>query len=535
MTLSRRKFLEISAGAAAMALANDLFGLPEINALNLGAEKPSPELSALAEVALVRAKKLGASYADIRINRYRNQLVALRSAPDLSTGKLNHVPAVQDMQSFGFGVRVIANGTWGFAASRVVTKDEIARVAAEAVAVAKANSALQKAPVRLAPVKAYVDRYTTPFKRNPFDIPVAEKLALLEKANSEVKAVPKVFSADSVIVARSEDKFFASSEGSRIQQFILQTYGQMRAQARDLATRVSRSRSYSPSPLTAGWEAIVEADLPGNGRRIGEEVIEHLSAPPVTPGKKDLILMPGNLALTIHESIGHSTELDRALGYEANFAGTSFVAPPERVMGKLRIGSELMNIVGDRTLPRAMSTVGYDDDGVKATSFDIVKNGVFMHYQTIRDQAHLVGEKESLGCCYADSFDSIPFQRIPNVWLKAGEKPMTLDDLVAGADDGVLIDGRGSWSIDHQRYNFQFGGDAFWEIKGGKKRGMLSRVAYQSRSTDFWASLAALADQRFWVNEGLTSDGKGQPTQINAMSHGCSPCLFRQINVLLTD
>lgn len=236
--------------------------------------------------------------------------------------------------------------------------------------------------------------------------------------------------------------------------------------------------------------------------------------------------MPSHLALTIHESVGHPTELDRALGYEANYAGTSFLAPPEKVMGKLRIGSELMNIVGDRTLPLGLSTVGYDDYGVKTTAFDIVKNGVFMHYQTIRDQAHLIGEKESRGCCYADSFDAIPFQRIPNVWLKASEKPTTLDDLIAGVDDGILIDGLGSWSIDQQRYNFQFGGDAFWEIKGGKKGKMISRVAYQSRTPDFWAALDGLADQRSWRNYGLESDGKGQPMQTNAMSHGCPPSRF---------
>jgi TldD protein len=533
MSFSRRKFLELSGSAAAAALATELFGLPELNAANTAAQKPSASLAALAEVALSTAKKLGATYADVRINRYRDQVVALRSSPDFSTGKTNHVPTANETQSFGFGVRVIVNGTWGFAASYIVTRAEIARVAAAAVAVAKANSALQKQPVKLAPVKAYVDKYTTPFTRNPFDIPVAEKLALLEKANNEVKAVQKVFAATSAAVVHSEDKFFASSEGSRIQQYILQSYGQVQAQARDLATRISRTRAYSPSPVTAGYEVIDEIDLPGNGRRVGEEVVEHLTAPPVKPGKKDLVLMPNHLALTIHESIGHATELDRVLGYEANFAGTSFLKT--EYLGKFKYGSEVMNIVGDRTLPRGMSTVGYDDDGVKATSFDIVKNGVLQHFQTIRDQAHLIGEAESRGCCYADSFDSVPFQRIPNVWLKASEKPTTVDDLCSGIDDGVLIDGRGSWSIDHQRYNFQFGGDAFYEIKGGKKGKMISRVAYQARTPDFWAAMDATADQRFWQNHGLTSDGKGQPQQINAMSHGCAPTRFRQINVLLTD
>jgi TldD protein len=401
------------------------------------------------------------------------------------------------------------------------------------VAVAKANSTLTKSPVRLAPVKAYVDRYSTPFKKNPFEVPIPEKLALLQKVNTEIKSVREVFSANSEMVARSEDKFFASSDGSRIQQYILQGWTSTTASARDLQTRVSKNRSYEPAPVTAGYELVEEARLLDHAKRIGEEVVEHLSAPPVTPGKKDLVLMPNHLSLTIHESIGHATELDRALGYEANFAGTSFLTPDK--LGRFKYGSEIMNIVGDRTLPRGMATVGYDDDGVKATAFDIVRNGQFVGFQTIRDQAHLIGDKESHGCCYADSFDSIPFQRIPNVWLKPGEKETTLDDLIAGVDDGVFIDGLGSWSIDHQRYNFQFGGDAFWEIKGGKKGRMISRAAYQARTPDFWAAMDGIADKRFWENYGLNSDGKGQPQQINAMSHGSSPARFRQINVLLTD
>jgi TldD protein len=532
MGLTRRRFLELSGSAAVAALADDLFGLPLPNANQHGA-KPSPELGRLAEVALTQAKKLGASYADIRINRYRDQMVGLRTVPDLATGKITQVPIVSESQSFGFGVRVMANRTWGFSSSPIVTRNEIARVTAEAVAVATANSALQRRPVRLAPNPTHVATYTTPFKQNIFDVPIGEKLALLEKANNEAKAVEKVFSAESATVAHAEDKYFASSEGSRIQQYILQSYAQLTARARDLETRVSRTRNYSPSPVTAGYEAIVEADLVTSARRIGEEVVEHLAAPPVTPGKKDLILLPGNLALTIHESIGHSTELDRALGYEANFAGTSFLTPDK--MGKFRVGSEVMNIVGDRTLPRGMSTAGYDDDGVKTRSFDVIRNGIFMNFQTIRDQAHLVGQKESMGCCYADSWENFPFQRMPNVWLKPGEKEMSLNDLISRVDDGVLIDGRGSYSIDQQRYNFQFGGDAFWEIKGGKKGKMISRVAYQSRTPDFWQALEATADKRFWENRGLTADGKGQPGQTNSVSHACAPSLFRQINVLLTD
>ncbi|HUQ49466.1 MAG TPA: TldD/PmbA family protein, partial [Terriglobales bacterium] len=416
MTISRRTFIEISSAAAMAALADDLFGLPQLLAQTTGGGKPSAALTSLADVALATAKKMGATYADIRINRYKDQFTALRSSPDITTGKVNNVPNVGESQSFGFGVRVIANGTWGFASSPIVTKAEIARVAAEAVAVAKANSVLQRSPVRLAPSPTYVDVYRTPFKKDPFDVPIPEKLALLEKVTSDIRSVPKVFSATAAIGIHSEDKFFASSEGSRIQQYIVQTTGNMSAQARDVQTRISRTRNYTSPPETGGWELIEKADLGGNGKRIGEEVVEHLTAPAVTAGKKDLILMPNHLALTIHESIGHSTELDRAIGYEANFAGTSFLTLDK--LGKYRVGSDLMNIVGDRTLPGAMSTIGYDDDGVKTTSFPIIEKGIFVGYQTIRDQAHIVGDKASRGCCNADSWDSIPFQRMPNVWLK---------------------------------------------------------------------------------------------------------------------
>jgi TldD protein len=237
--------------------------------------------------------------------------------------------------------------------------------------------------------------------------------------------------------------------------------------------------------------------------------------------------------LTIHESVGHPTELDRALGYEANFAGTSYLTVDK--LGKMRVGSEIVNIYGDRTTPKGLSTVAYDDDGVKTTKFPIVSKGIFSGYQTIRDQAHLIGEKESRGCCYADSWSSVPFQRMPNVSLEPGASDVTLENLVGGIDDGILIEGRGSFSIDQQRYNFQFGGDAFYEIKGGKKRGMISQVAYQARTPDFWQACDGIAGPAYWQLYGLVNDGKGEPQQINAMSHGCSPARFRQINVIQTD
>ena len=540
MALSRRQFLRAATLTAGAVTVGNMLEGPFLSIQRLEAAPLTPaELQSLADAALARARKLGCSYADIRINRYRNQTLSIRTSPDRSagmmSGKVNHVPSVIESETFGFGVRVIHSGSWGFAASPRVTKDEIARVTAQAAEIARANAALRAKPVKLAPVQAYKDRYRTPFEKNPFDVPLADKLSYLQQANDAAKQVRGVTAVNSSMWFRSEDKYFASTEGSSIQQLILQTAPSMSATAVDFMTRKSKSRSFQIQPVTGGYEHVENSGMAAEAGRVGQEAVEHLAAPSVDPGVKDLILMPSHLALTIHESIGHSTELDRVLGYEANYAGTSFLAPPEKMMGKFQFGSKLVNIVGDRTLPQAMSTVGYDDDGVKATSWHIIKDGVFVAYQTIRDQAHLVGEEASRGCCYADSFDSIPFQRMPNVWLEAGPDGTSLDDLIGQVQDGVLIDGRGSYSIDQQRYNFQFGGDAFWEIKNGKKGRMLADVAYQSKTQDFWNACAAIADQRHWRNFGLTNDGKGQPGQSNAMSHGCAPTLFRNINVLRTE
>jgi TldD protein len=537
--LSRRQFLRaVGLTAGAVTIGNALEG-PFLSVQRLeAAPLTAAELKGLADVALDRAKKLGCTYADIRINRYRNQSVSFRTSPDraaLASGKVNHVPSVIESETFGFGIRVIHSGAWGFAASPRVERDEIARVAAQAVTIAKANAPLRKQPVRLAPVKAYQDRYETPLTKDPFEVPIADKLGYLQQVNETAKKVQGVVAVNSQMTFRTEEKYFASTEGSYIQQRIVQTAPSLSATAVDFMTRKSKSRGFQIMPVTGGYEHVETCGMLDQAGRVGSEAVEHLAAPSIEPGVKDLVLLPSHLALTIHESIGHSTELDRALGYEANYAGTSFVAPPREKMGKLQFGSSRVNVIGDRTLPQAMSTVGYDDDGVKATSWHIIKDGVFQAYQTIRDQAHLVGEEASRGCCYADSFDSIPFQRMPNVWLEAGPDGTSLDDLIGQVEDGVLIDGRGSYSIDQQRYNFQFGGDAFWEIKKGKKGRMLADVAYQSKTQDFWTACAAIADKRFWQNYGLTNDGKGQPGQTNAMSHGCSPTLFRAINVLRTE
>jgi TldD protein len=532
MKSSRREFIKgCGAGAAAWAtlgLHPGQFLIERVEA----AELPPKKRRELAALALDTARKLGASYADIRVNRYRSQVVTMRSQTDRSTGKLNHVPSVSDGETYGFGIRVLANGAWGFAASNAVTREEIARAAKEAVAIAKANASLRRGPIQLAPVGSYRESYSTPIAKDPFTIPIGEKLDLLRRAGEEAKKTAGVFLATGFIAQRVEHRWFASTDGSEIEQHVYQIAPEITATAIEQG-RKQKSRTYRPHSVTAGYEAVERADMVGNARRIGEEAVNHLKAPSVPPGKKDLVLLPTHLGLTIHESIGHSTELDRALGYEANFAGTSFLTPEK--LGKFRVGSDIVNFNGDRIRKESLSTCGYDDDGVKTRQFPIIKDGIFVGYQTIRDQAHLIGQTESMGCCYADSYASVPFQRMPNVWLAPGKSTTTLDDLVSGVDDGVLIDGRGSYSIDHQRYNFQFGGDAFWEIRGGKVGPMIADVAYQSRTPDFWNSCDGIGGEALWENVGLNADGKGQPGQINAMSHGCAPARFRRINVLKTE
>ena len=528
---SRRAFLGRCGAGAAAWTALGAGGWESARAGALAAAFDPEPLAELAAFAMERAKAAGASYADIRINRYRDQGVGLRVQTDRATGKPVEVPSVSDDGSFGFGLRVLADGAWGFSASYDVTRDAIARAAAEAVEIARANAPLRRRPVELAPTPSYRDTYRTKIVTDPFAVPIEQKLELLRAAAAKARAVAGVFSVMGRIDARLEDRFFASTEGSVIEQHVYQIAPEIITTVVEAGRKV-KSRYYRPHSVCAGYEVVERAYITEHARRIAEEAVAHLKAPSVSPGVKDLVLLPTHLSLTIHESIGHSTELDRALGYEANYAGTSFLTPDK--LGKFRVGSEIVNFNGDRTRPESLSTCGYDDDGVKTRQFPIIKAGIFVGYQTIRDQANLIGQAESMGCCYADSYASVPFQRMPNVWLAPSEQPVTLDDLVSGVEDGILIDGRGSYSIDQQRYNFQFGGDAFWEIKGGKVRGMIADVAYQSRTPDFWAACDGIGGQALWENVGLNNDGKGQPGQVNAMSHGCAPARFRRINVLRT-
>jgi TldD protein len=518
MTLSRRQFLG-SAGALALVSAAARSRLASARGLLV-----EPVLDDIVRRALDAAKKAGATYADVRLVRRRSESVSTRE---------DRVERVDATETYGVGVRVIAAGAWGFAATSRAEPKEAERVARRAVDTAKANASVLKNPVTLAPNPAYVDVWQTPLTKDPFKIPVEDKVELLLALNAEAMKVKGVKFVSSGVTALGEWKLLATSEGAYIEQDITRIGPSFQATAVGTSSGEFESRSHQLPPAQAGWEYIEESSLRADARRIGEEAVEKLSATSAEPGKRDLILDPGNLYLTIHESIGHATELDRALGYEANYAGTSFATPD--LLGKLMYGSEIVTVFADKTTPRGLATCGYDDDGVKTQRWNLLENGRLVGYQTTRDQAAFIGEKASRGTCYGQDFGSFPFQRMPNVSLAPGKEERQVKDLIAATDDGVLIQGNGSWSIDHQRKNFQFGGQMFYEVKKGKITRALRDVAYRALTLDFWRSCDLLGGPSSWELHGSLGDGKGEPSQSNAVSHGCPPARFRGVNILNTN
>jgi TldD protein len=485
---------------------------------------PNQELKGLADAALATAKQAGASYADIRINRYRNQFLFTRD---------RRVQNIVNTEDFGFGVRVIVDGTWGFASSSAVTKDDVAAIARQAVGIARANKSINTDPVRQAPVEAYADvEWNTPVKKDPFELPLQPKIDLLLQINEEALKVTGASFVSAFMLFVNEKKFFASSDGSYITQSLIRSWPNFSVTSVDRDTNRFYQRTSLPGPMGMGYEYIESLPLLEEARVAAQESVAMHKAKPAVPGQKTLILHPSNLWLTIHESVGHPTELDRALGYEANFAGTSFLTTDK--LGKFQFGSPLCNMVGDKTQDKAMATCGYDDDGVKTTSFPIVKDGTFVDYQTTRDQAHLIGQKASHGCSYADNWSSVPFQRMPNVSLVPNERNVSEQDIIAATDDGVYVKGDSSYSIDHQRYNFQFSGQTFWEVKNGKITTQLRDLAYQSNTPEFWKALDMIGGKSTYELGGAFSDGKGQPTQSNSVSHGCPVARFAKVNVLNT-
>lgn len=540
MGQSRREFLKTTSAAAAMMTVAAC--VPTAGRTATGAPAaPAPEripagdasIRDLAHLALDAAKSAGADYADVRFSHNRSQSLFTRE---------RRVVGINDNDTAGFGIRVLVGGAWGFAASRDVTREEVTRVAAQAVAQARANRVALQRPVVLAPAPAVPDgRWRSPIEIDPFDVPIEDKVGLLLAANEAALGVAGARFVNSSMFFLREEKTFASTDGSYIVQTIYRALPQISITAVGTGDFAQRD-SAEIAPMGKGYEHVRDAHLVENAPRWAAEAVEKLRARSVDVGRYDLVLDPSHLWLTIHESVAHPTELDRAMGFEANYAGTSFVAPPDRVLGTLKYGSALMNIRGDRSQPGSLSACGWDDEGVAPEDFDIIREGTFVDYQTTREQAPWLDwwyQKQgkamrSHGCSYAQSWSAVQFQRMPNVSLLPGERDLSWDDLIAATDRGIAIVGNGSFSIDQQRYNAQFGGQVFYEIRGGKIVGMLRDVAYQMRTPEFWASLDMVGGQRSYRLGGAFSDAKGQPVQLNAVNHGAPVTRFRNVNVINT-
>ena len=539
----RREFLKKTGIAAGAIAASGALRTAEAAAsalttpTALPAAAPAPMDPATKELlmeALNATQLAGATYADARIARYRDNQIFTREQQIIN---------VVDQDSMGCGVRALVDGTWGFSATRTLTKAGVAAAAKEAAAIAKANRVARDKAVQLAPAQSNPEvSWQTPHTVDPFTVAVEDKASLLLKANAEALKVAGVKFVFSGLFFRKQERNYANSDGSVINQVVIQSWPLMQITAVAPDFSDFQNRGNVVPPAGRGYEYVGECDLVGNAGKWGEEAAQKLKAKPVEVGRYDLVLDPSHLWLTIHESIAHPTELDRAMGYEANYAGTSFVAPPEQFLGKFKYGPAFMNIRGDRSQTGALATIGYDDEGVKPDDFLIIKNGVVNDYQTTREQASWLKwwydqqkvPTRSHGCSYADSWSSVQFQRMPNVSLLPGEKDLKWDDLIAATDRGIAIRGDGSFSIDQQRYNAQFGGQVFYEIRGGKITGMLKDVAYQMRTPDFWNAMDMIGGKSSYQLGGSFFDGKGQPGQVNAVSHGAVPARFKQINVINT-
>jgi TldD protein len=540
MSNSRRDFLKTGAAVAAGTLVASSPLLAESRLIVPGplSDLPRPDdpaIKALMEVALNTAKSGGASYADVRVAARRQQNVNTRD---------RIVQGVSDTDTYGLGVRTLVDGAWGFAATSKLDRDSVANATRAALEQARANRASQLRPVVLAPTPGnQVGEWKSPIKVDPFTIAITDKVAFLLAANEAALKVKGVRNVTSSMFFLREEKSLMTTDGSYIVQTIYRTSPNMSVTAVSADfSDFQTVQSNEVAPMGLGYEHVTGSRLAERAPEWGELAVQKLTAKPVDPGRYDLLLHPSNLWLTIHEVIGHPTELDRALGYEANYAGTSFLSPPASVLGKLKYGTELMNVVGDREQPGSLGAIGWDDEGVKPTKFDIVKNGIFVDYQTTREQAPMLAdyyksvgkEVRSYGCSYAQSWADVQFQRMPNVSLLPGNNDDTWESMIAKMDRGIAIVGDGSFSIDQQRYNGQFAGQVFYEVRGGKIVGQLKDVAYQFRTPEFWNSLKAIGGPRSYHLGGAFGDGKGQPSQSNSVSHGCVPSLFQQVNVINT-
>ncbi len=479
----------------------------------------------LATLAIDLIRQAGCEYGDVRFCTYRKQNLFAR---DRSLSRM------EDNMSSGFGVRVLLQGAWGFAASHRKTPEEVTRIVNLAVDIAKGSRLSLQNPVQLVPVEAYKDRYITPIEIDPFSIPIAEKAEFLLKINERLLAYEEqgIKKAMSYLQFTQEDKLFASTVGSLIEQTLYRSYPGFNCTA--IANGDAQSRGYERPPLNCGYEHIDLADLNQQVERVAQEAIEKVHAPKGPSGiDSTLILKPSNLYLTIHESVGHPTELDRVYGYESNFAGTSFATTDQ--LNKLQYAAPWVNFKCDRTQAGGRSTMGYDDEGVPAQDWYVVKDGILVDYLTDRETAYRLGRGSSNGCAYADSWSSVPMVRIPNLGLEPGPEKgshtATLAEMIADTEDGILIDGIGSFSIDQQRRNFQFGGDAFWQVKNGKVVGMLKDVTYHAMTTEFWNKIDAIGPESEREQLGTSFCGKGEPIQLAQMTHACVPVRVRDIHI----
>jgi TldD protein len=482
--------------------------------------------SRLADAALARARELGVDHADFRLERIRDASLRVHDA---------ELDGALDTEETGMAVRVVRQGTWGFAAGVDLTPEAAVRLAEVAVDVARASQPITAELVQLAAEPVYADAtWLSAYDVNPFDVPDTERTGLLVGWSTGLLAVPGVDHADAHVHAAQENKYYADLAGTSTTQQRVRIQAAVTVVGVDSASGAFESMRTVAPPVGRGWEYLTGTgwDWDAELATLPHLLAEKMAAPPVAAGEYDLIIDPSNLWLTIHESIGHATELDRALGYEAAYAGTSF-ATLDR-LGTLRYGSPVMHVTADRNAVHGLASVGYDDEGVAAQSWDLVRDGILVGYQVDRRMARLTGLDRSNGCAFADSPQHVPIQRMANVSLQPAAQGPTTEALIGSVDDGIYVVGDKSWSIDMQRYNFQFTGQRFYRIRGGRLAGQLRDVAYQATTTDFWGSMEAVGGPSTYVLGGAFNCGKGQPGQTAAVSHGCPSALFRQVRILNT-
>jgi TldD protein len=481
----------------------------------------------LADAALSAATAAGATHADLRIHRLVDEIIQLRDG-ELETAVVN--------REIGLAVRVVVDGTWGFASHAELSPEVAADTARRAVSVANTLAALNSDRVELAPEPVYTDAtWVSSYRIDPFTVPLADKITVLDEYSGRLLAADGVDHVSASLQSVKEQTFYADTAGSSITQQRVRVQPRLEAVTVDTAGGGFDSMRTLAPPMGRGWEALAGDDVwnwTDELAQLPSQLAEKMKAPSVAAGPTDLVIDPTNLWLTIHESIGHATEYDRAIGYEAAYAGTSFATPDK--LGTLHYGSPMMNVTADRTVEFGLATIGYDDEGVAAQSWDLVRDGIFVGYQLDRVFAPRLGQPRSNGCSYADSPHHVPIQRMANVSLQPGPESFSTPDLISRVDDGIYIVGDRSWSIDMQRYNFQFTGQRFYRIRHGRLDGQLRDVAYQATTTDFWNSMEALGGPSTWRLGGAFNCGKAQPGQVAAVSHGCPSALFRGVNVLNT-